>query len=274
MTTSISASTLVNCDASGEHQSGCSWRKPAGAGPCQWWASSSSSSRARITRALVLLGVVVAEHVEHAVDDEQGQLVVERAGVRRAPGGRRPPGRSRRRRAASACRRGRAARGRGRGSAPVATARRRPARRRSGRRARRSGPVLPMYRSLSSVISASVTKISDSSAQAAHAFGGSTSSGQRLPAGEVDWRPRPARRRRTPRGRPAPPYLAAGVPMSAVCAAVTPRRPSARGRPVAPAPSRRVGRRPARRRRRCRRRSGGGRRRRRRGGRSRARRCR
>ena len=34
-------------------------------------------------RRLVGLGVVVAEDVEHAVDDEQGQLVVERAGVRR-----------------------------------------------------------------------------------------------------------------------------------------------------------------------------------------------
>ena len=34
-------------------------------------------------RRLLGLGMVVAEDVEHAVDDQQGQLVVERAGVRR-----------------------------------------------------------------------------------------------------------------------------------------------------------------------------------------------
>ena len=121
-----------------DHQSGCSWRKPAGAGPCQWWACEQLELPGAHRDALVLLGVVVAEHVEHAVDDEQGELVVDRPGVVGRLAARRPSGRARRRRAGSACHRGRAGRGRDRGSATGTTGRRRPARRRSGTRGRRS----------------------------------------------------------------------------------------------------------------------------------------
>ena len=78
-------------EPTGDHS--CSCRKPAGAGPRQWWASSSASSRARIAIALVGLGVVVPEHVQDAVHDQQGQLVVERAGVLGRLPLRRPPGR-------------------------------------------------------------------------------------------------------------------------------------------------------------------------------------
>ena len=46
-------------------------------------ASSRSTSRARIRAISSGFGVVVAEHVEHAVHDEQRQLVVDGAGVAR-----------------------------------------------------------------------------------------------------------------------------------------------------------------------------------------------
>ena len=42
---------LGAAELAGQHHQGCSWRKPAGAGPCQWWASSSSRSRARMRSA-------------------------------------------------------------------------------------------------------------------------------------------------------------------------------------------------------------------------------
>ena len=64
-------------------------RAPAGSRPAPDRASggsSSSSARACASSAVVVrFGVVVAEHVEHAVHDQQGELVVERAGVRRRP---------------------------------------------------------------------------------------------------------------------------------------------------------------------------------------------
>ena len=105
--------------------------------------ASSSSSRARIPAARPGLGVVVAEDVEHAVDDEQGELVVD--GARRARRLARPPppGRSRRRRAAAGGRPGSAADDRDRAGAAPVRRRPRPARRRSGRPARRSAPPCP-----------------------------------------------------------------------------------------------------------------------------------
>ena len=63
------------------HES-CSWRKPAGGGAVPVVACSSSSSRPRIAAVSAGVGVVVAEDVEHAVHDEQGELVVDGAGVR------------------------------------------------------------------------------------------------------------------------------------------------------------------------------------------------
>ena len=98
----------------------------------------SSCSRRRITARLARFGVVVVEQVQHTVDHEQRELVFGAAHPAPTPGGSRPPGTPRRRRAASADRSDPTAypaRGRpGRAGGPTAAARRR-----SGTRARRSG---------------------------------------------------------------------------------------------------------------------------------------
>ncbi len=53
-------------------------------GPSQWSSSNNASSRARITGGLVGLRVIVTEHVEQPMHDEQRELIVDRAGVGRA----------------------------------------------------------------------------------------------------------------------------------------------------------------------------------------------
>ncbi len=99
--------------------------------------SSSSRSRRCIRCGVLGLGVVVLEQVQDAVDDEERDLVLERAAEGRRLSAARPPGTPARRRGSSAARRPRRA-CRGpvrprRAGGPAAAARRR-----AGTRARRS----------------------------------------------------------------------------------------------------------------------------------------
>ena len=127
-------------------------------------APSSSRSRCLHGRRLVGLGVVHAEHVQDAVHDEQRELVVVGAGVRRRVAGRHRRDRSRRRRAAAARRRVERARGRARWS--LASGKRPSSTRSSsmGKASTSVGPSTPMNRWLSSAMASSSTNSSDSSA--------------------------------------------------------------------------------------------------------------
>ena len=141
---------------------------------CSPWALSSSSCRKRssssrsrrcIDRGLAFLGVVVVQQVQHTVHDEQRELVVDGAGVRRRLAGRH-------RRAhhdvAEHDRRvdrlGRAARARARRCRDGG--RSAGGRRRSGTTSTSVGPSPPRKRPLRSAMASSSTKISDTSASA------------------------------------------------------------------------------------------------------------
>ena len=114
--------------------------------------------------------VVVAEHVQDAVHDEQRQLVIDAAAVRRAPRPRRPPGTRRRRRGAPG--------------------RRRRARRRSWSTASSgndSTSVGPVAAHVFGVQAGDLVRIDECQCQlAAHSFGPEHGFRQRGPTGGVD----------------------------------------------------------------------------------------
>ena len=198
---------------------------PGGSRPARARSSGSSSSRSTLPRPhpgrLVRLGVVVAEHVEHAVHHEQRQLVVEGAGVARAPGRRPRSGRSRRRRAGAA---GRPGSGGGRsgprrcGPDPSSTSTSSPS---IGKASTSVGPGWPRNSSLSSAMSVSLTNSRLQLRVAPHALGRQHALGQARPSGRCRPGRRPARRRTKTSSSPSPP--SAGAPAQVGTGRVTHR---------------------------------------------------
>ena len=162
----------------------CSCRKPAGAGPPQWCASSNASSRARIG-----LPRRPRRGRARARAARRGRRA---ARSRRRPCPRaigrvarpRPPGTRPRRRAAAGSRRDRARRGRGPDASGSWTAH--TASSSIGNASTSVGPVCSMNRSLSSAIDVSSTKSTESSAAPRTPSAASTASASALPARDVD----------------------------------------------------------------------------------------